>query len=224
MRKDKLSSLQKRILSALGGMEPAWTLTGGAALAGFHTCRRETRDLDLFWHGREKLERLPQQVSERLEAAGLDLRTLQTEPSFARLRASTPDRSEVVVLDLVADSSTILEEPVSVDLGGTNILIDTLHEILVNKLCALLGRSELRDLQDVEAILDRGGDLERAIRDAPEKDGGFSSLTLAWLLRQLPIAELGHAVGLDPEEIQRLETFRDTLLQRVLATSHPDRP
>jgi hypothetical protein len=30
------------------GLQPPWTLTGGGALAGFHTKHRETRDLDLF--------------------------------------------------------------------------------------------------------------------------------------------------------------------------------
>jgi len=46
----KLSALQQRILVVLSPLRPSWTLTGGAALAGFHTKHRETRDLDLFFH------------------------------------------------------------------------------------------------------------------------------------------------------------------------------
>ena len=42
----KLSSLQERVLRLLADIEPPWTLTGGAALAGFHTHHRATRDLD----------------------------------------------------------------------------------------------------------------------------------------------------------------------------------
>jgi hypothetical protein len=45
----KLSALQQRILVVLSPLRPSWTLTGGAALAGFHTKHRETRDLDLFF-------------------------------------------------------------------------------------------------------------------------------------------------------------------------------
>jgi hypothetical protein len=45
----KLSELQERVLVALAGIDPPWTLSGGAVLAGFHTAHRETRDLDLFW-------------------------------------------------------------------------------------------------------------------------------------------------------------------------------
>jgi hypothetical protein len=46
----KLTSLQDRVLIALSGLQPQWTLTGGAALAGCHAKHRETRDLDLFFH------------------------------------------------------------------------------------------------------------------------------------------------------------------------------
>jgi len=38
----------------------------------------------------------------------------------------------------------------------------------------LLERSEIRDLADVKALLDAGGDLDAALRDAPTKDAGFS--------------------------------------------------
>jgi hypothetical protein len=61
--------------------------------------------------------------------------------------------------------------------------VDNRHEILASKLATLLERSETRDLADVKALLDAGGDLESALRDAPMKDAGFSPLTLAWVLR-----------------------------------------
>jgi hypothetical protein len=51
----RLSNLQERVLVALAGIEPPWTLSGGAALAGFHTAHRETRDLDLFWQRSREL-------------------------------------------------------------------------------------------------------------------------------------------------------------------------
>ncbi len=47
----RLSALQERVLILLAEIAPPWTLTGGAALAGFHTMHRETRDLDLFFRG-----------------------------------------------------------------------------------------------------------------------------------------------------------------------------
>jgi len=34
------------VLVILSGMQPIWTLTGGAALVGFYTKHRVTRDLE----------------------------------------------------------------------------------------------------------------------------------------------------------------------------------
>jgi hypothetical protein len=48
----------------------------------------------------------------------------------------------------------------------------TKHEILVAKLTALPGRTELRDRVDVQALLGAGTDLPTAIVDAPKKMAG----------------------------------------------------
>jgi hypothetical protein len=98
------------------------------------------------------------------------------------------------------------------------ILIDSKHEILVNKLTALLGRSAIRDLVDVGALLDDGGDLDLAITQAGEKDGGFSPPTLAWLLGELPVEALARSSGLDPGP---LVDVRDRLVERLLRGHAP---
>ena len=43
-----LSELQARVLVALAGIDPPWTLTGGAALVGFHLGHHTTQNLNLF--------------------------------------------------------------------------------------------------------------------------------------------------------------------------------
>jgi len=199
---DSLDPLQQRILRVLAGLEPPWTLTGGAALAGFHLGHRTTRDLDLFWHGTRVLGEWADQVQARLRDDGLDVARIQTAPGFRRLRVD--DGRRTVIVDLVAESVPFIEAPVELLPG---IHVDTPHEILVNKLCALLSRSESRDLVDVAALLEAGGDLQRAIEDASAKDGGFSPLTLAWVLQSL-----------DSAGDSRLESIRDSLVSRLVAT------
>ena len=93
------------------------------------------------------------------------LSALQTAPAFVRISVARGD--ETVLVDLVAEPVAVVEPPVSVDLGGAMIQVDTAHEILVNKLCALLERSELRDLVDVDALLQAGGDLRAASASRP---------------------------------------------------------
>lgn len=108
-----------------------------------------------------------------------------------------------------------------VEIGRSSVLVDGRHEILTSKLCALLGRTELRDLEDVHALLLAGGELERALADAPRKDGGFSPLTLAWVLRGMPVGRLAGAAGWSRDAAEAIERFRDKLVDRLLELAVP---
>jgi len=91
------------------------------------------------------------------------------------------------------------------------VFVDTARELLSQKLCALLSRTELRDLEDIGALLDAGGDLARGMADAATRDGGFSPPTLAWLLQAFPLQraeEEGRARS-------RLIAIRDRLLDAL---------
>jgi len=222
MPPSRLSTLQERILDALQSRAPGeWVLTGGAALAGFHTAHRTTRDLDVFWRARSELGDVHDQVAACLRGAGLQVEVLQSSPAFVRLVARSG--SDSVIVDLVADPVQAIEPPLEIARGRGKLRVDTPHEILVNKLCAILERSELRDLVDVEAILARGGDLERALSDAPRKDGGFSPLTLSWILRELPLDTMARAAGTSEADARRLRAFRDALVARVMRAAEPPR-
>lgn len=114
-----------------------------------------------------------------------------------------------------------IELTVEISQGPVRIRVDAPNEILVNKLCTLLGRAEFRDLVDVRALLAAGGDLARALGDAPRKDGGFSPLTLAWVLRGLPVSAMGEEEGTGPADAQELARFRDDLVGRLTDAARP---
>jgi hypothetical protein len=219
MPRSELSDLQRRVLVALAGTIPAWTLTGGGALAGVHFGHRTTRDLDLFWRGLSTLGGVPRAIEARLVDAGMQLTNLQTEPAFRQYRVE--DAGAVVIVDLVADPVPTIEPPMIVRLGASDVQVDSPHEIFVNKLCALLGRAEVRDLIDVRVLLDAGFDLGRALDDAPKKDAGFSPLTLAWVLEQQALEPKARAYGLDDTEVSALVAFRDRLSELVLERARP---
>lgn len=220
MARGRLDPLQERILRLLAAACRGWRLTGGAALVGFHLAHRTTRDLDLLWSGLERLDRVPEEVRAALEADQLSVATVQTAPSFYRFRVT--DGRLVTVLDLVAEPVAPIEQPELRHHGETKVLVDTPHEILVNKLCSLLGRAELRDLEDVGALLARGGNLERAVADAPRKDGGFSALTLAWVLENLDVQGIGGVTGMTSEELGELDRIRRELVDRLLRLVRPE--
>lgn len=216
----RLTRLQERILIVLAPLSPPWTLTGGAALAAVDAQHRDTRDLDLFWRDRSNLGDSARDAVAALQADGLRVAVLRTSPLFAELRVEGAE--DVCIVDLVAEPGSALEPPRSVPIAGVAIRMDSLHEILVNKLTALLGRAEPRDLWDVKVLVDLGVDLDRALADAPGKDAGFSPLTLAWVLRDWQPAALAAASGW-PESVGReLGPFRDWLVDRLTAGSRPE--
>ena len=220
MSGDRLSPLQRRILRVLAGLTPRWTLTGGGALAGVHLGQRETRDLDLFWRNRGELGPLVAEAVAELRGDGLGAEVLRTAPAFGELRVS--DGSATCIVDLVAEPFGPIAAPELAVIEGATIAVDSRHELLAGKLATLLERSEIRDLGDVKALVEAGGDLEAALRDAPLKDAGFSPLTLAWVLKGYDPRPAAHALGWNEPETEAIVQFRDWLLGRLTAAAAPE--
>jgi hypothetical protein len=216
----RLSGLQLRVLRLLADLDPAPILFGGAALVGFHLGHRRTRDLDLLWPARPTLGSLSAEAVRQLQDAGLGVSALQESPSFQRLRIE--GSGDVCIVDLVSDPAAPLSQPSVVNLEGRPLSIEARSDCLTNKLCTLLGRAEVRDLVDVQALIGAGESLAAAIRDAPLRDGGFSPLTLAWVLQGTDIGALAHAEGMQEREAASLTVFRDQLIETLLALARPD--
>ena len=115
----------------------------------------------------------------------------------------------------MAESCTTRRSPTD-RFGNAEILVDSARAILAEKLCALLERSELRDLIDVEALLHAGEKLDVALADAPRRDCGFSPLTLAWVLRSLDVHAVAPSAGLDEAAAEKLDAFRQRLIEELV--------
>lgn len=215
-----LTPLQRRILRVLAPLDPPWTLTGGGALVGFHLAHRETRDLDLFWRERRELGDLVALALAALRTDGLDAEVLRTAPAFGELRVE--DGSGSCIVDLVAEPFAPVEAPVTAHVEDATIAVDSRRELLASKLATLLERSEIRDLADVKALLDAGGDLETGLRDAPAKDAGFSPLTLAWVLRSYDPRPAATALGAEDARVEDLVSFRQWLIDRLTTLAAPE--
>jgi hypothetical protein len=209
----RLTRLQSDVLAAFFRREQRFYLTGGGALAGYHLGHRETHDLDLF----TLLPAMDDGLRALRDSAaelGATLEEVQTAPEFRRLLLSRGDES--VVVDLVVEHS----EQVRPDkpLHGA-VRVDPAEEIFANKLCTLLGRSEIRDLVDVRALEGLGLSLQEALAAGHRKDGGLTPGQLAWVLSQIRIGD-GAALpgGVAPRELREyLRGFVD----RLARLAHP---
>ena len=209
----RLTPFQREVLEAFFERAKGFYLTGGAALAGFHLGHRETHDLDLFTlvgpltDGVEALHGLGRAIRARCEE-------VRTAPEFRRFVLSREDDS--VVVDLVVERAPqlVADKP-----WVGSIQIDPPEEILANKLCALLGRAEIRDLVDVHALEQSGLSLERALEAGRRKDGGLTPGQLAWVLSQISIGEGARVPGeLTAPELRR---YLQGLIDRLVSLARP---
>ena len=158
--------------------------------------------------------------SGRALAAGLSAEILRTAPAFGELRVS--DGADVCIVDLVAEPFGPIANPDRAVIEGVTIQVDNRHELLASKLATLLERSEVRDLVDVKALLEAGGDLPAALADAPRKDAGFSPLTRAWVLKGYDPRHAAKALGWSAPDTEELVAFRQWLIDRLTAGAAPE--
>ena len=216
---DRLTALQREIIVSMAVEFPEATLVGGGALLLAYANHRTTRDLDYFWRDRDALGETPRNVRLHLETQGYHVHEMQRAWSFHRFRVER--EAATVVVDLVADPPPPPDSPVDHLVSGVRVRIDTAQSLLAAKLCALLGRAEIRDLQDVRELLPLDVDLARAMREAASKDTGFSAMTLAWLLRDWKTVEAAVHDGIPMPEAQSLGTFRDVFVERLMEFHDP---
>lgn len=209
----RLTSFQQAFLDAFFRKTDAFFLTGGGALAGFHLGHRETHDLDLFALA-PSLDigmRALRQVADEL---GAGCEATQTAPEFRRVIVSRP--SESLVIDLVFDRAPQLR-PNKLWFG--HVRVDPAEEIFANKLCALLGRAEIRDLVDVRALEQAGLPLREALEAGALKDGGLTAAQLAWVLSQITIGPDAAVPG--GVTATELSAYLENLISRLVVLARP---
>ncbi len=210
MKESKLNNLQNDFLQEFFSRENHFYLSGGAALVGFYLGHRETNDLDLFTLENE-IENGFALARDVAGTFGATIEPLQTAPDFRRLLVRRGD--EAIVVDLIREYVFQLDRK-KLEIDG--IRIDSAEEILANKLCALLSRSEIRDLVDVRALEKAGFDLEDALVAAQKKDTGLTAGQLTWVLSQIRFGgDLVPPGGISAEELKEYLIDLITRLQKL---------
>lgn len=154
-----------------------------------------------------------------MTAAGLSLRAETLERDHVRI--DVRDGEESVLIELVGGWSPPSEEPRSLPLEDATIVVDSPHELLVRKLMALFDRSEPRDLLDIGALLELGGDFDRALADARRQFPGLAARALADVLRGLPLERLARVVRWTQDQTAKASACRTELLRRLDQAGQP---
>jgi len=209
----RLSPLQRDLLDAFFRREKRFFLTGGAALAGYHAGHRTTGDLDLFTT-EDAVDDGERALADAARELGAVLERIRTAPDFRRRLVRRGD--ETVLVDLVRDrvGQIVADKPI---VGA--IRVDPPQEILVNKLCALLSRSEIRDLVDLLVLSELGFSIDSALPMAARKDAGFTPAQLAWVLEQTRIGDDARIPG--GRTAPELRRFSESLVKLLRRAAFP---
>lgn len=196
---------------------PGSYVSGGTALAGY-LGHRQSLDIDLFVAKAEDIEVASAVLKSAAATSGMVLSELQRYAGFRRYRVDRGEESTLVdfVHEPVLQIVPVEEKPIR-----DGVRVDSLDDLTANKLCSVLGRSEVKDLVDLYFLADSGVDVLSFFTAAHAKDGGMEPATLAFVLRQIPTdpAELLMLRDVDSET---LSDFRDGLVERLLKMAWPE--
>lgn len=191
-------------------------LTGGSALGIFYFDHRLSYDLDLFtlkekidWHFHERLFIA---AAEEIKA---EYESVIKSPYSQRYQLKRDKDREVV--DFVVEKVHQVDKEKK-EFGI--VRVDTLHEIGVNKICTLLGRTEMKDLIDLYFLVKNGFDIQENIEKAKLKDGGVEPAIISYLLSQFRVTQLPDYM-IAEVSIEELEQFISDTKKIMSEISYP---
>jgi hypothetical protein len=199
---NRLTPFQRELLEGFFRREKRFFLTG------FYFGHRDTEDLDFFSAPGPDLKDAARTMGDVAAERGATVRVASAHLDFHRLVVTRGN--EECVVDLVIDRAAVVDT-VKAQFG--EIRVDTLREIAANKICALIGRSEIKDLVDLRVLIGAGIDLPQAFADAQKKEGSAEPATLAWVLDQLTIGPNARLPG--GTDAGELERFRVDFIRRL---------
>ena len=178
---NNLNQLQRDFLAAWFASTQDYFLTGGGALIGYYGSPRTTKDLDLFTLSKKAFSRANQLVHDVTDQIGATSLALNSSPYFKRFRIERDD--EKTLVDIVEDLAPQVFPNKKTDSSG--VVLDPLEEIAVNKVCAIVGRSEPRDFFDFHYLVTQGADPAAALASANLKDGGVDAESVVMVLQSV---------------------------------------
>ena len=213
MASDVLTPLQQSVLTELFGdpwLHDHFYLTGGTALAAYYLRHRRSDDLDLFTHD-DVLNGIDGLLRSYLVRTGWRVEQTGKAPRFLRYRLN-----DELQLDFVVDVPFRVGSPQRIDA----VMVDSLKNIAVNKVCAILGRLDPKDYVDLFFILrDQELDILELLDLAGHKDAGMDRFIWASLVGT---AELGILPSMiRPVSLAELAQFYRALRDQILDAIRP---
>lgn len=184
----KLYELQDEVLEVVFGVENIFYLTGGTCLSRFYQEKRYSDDLDFFTNNSPRYSFAIKKVKQAL-AAKFDLSIEIESKDFTRYKINN-----FLQVDFVNDIDARYKDVVVTKDG---YIIDNIENILSNKLTAVIGRDNPKDIFDIYLIWRYYKfDWIQIVKSAHEK-ASFSDEELIVRLKSFPRSLLDEIILVD---------------------------
>jgi len=209
-----LTPLQNSFLAEFFHLAQDFHLTGGTALSAFYLHHRYSVDLDLFTHDDEAFQKADDLTKQASVKLNVDCKAVRITSYFKHFRVGP--KEDPLTIHFSKEYATHIKPPNQFE----GILVDSIEDITANKICAALGRTEIKDLVDLYFLDKAGYSIPSYFDMAQQKDGGLAYETLAYTLSQFDISEIPSFMikSLSADELRR---YRDTTIDWLVLKSTP---
>lgn len=192
-----LYALQDKVLTLVFKVEKEFYLTGGTCLSRFYLEKRYSDDLDFFTNYSSRYAFAVKNIKNEL-MKHFEIIVEVDSKDFIRFRVN-----DLLQIDFVNDIASRYKDVV---ITKENFIIDNVENILSNKITAIMGRDNPKDIFDIYLIAKNYNfSWEDILRSAHEK-AGFNNDELLVRLKSFP-SELMKSIKLTDSGF--LDNFED---------------
>ena len=173
----KLYTLQDEVLKIVFETENEFYLTGGTCLSRFYVAKRYSDDLDFFTNQSQRYGFAIKKIKLALQKQFQLIVEVQTK-DFTRFKIN-----DLLQIDFVNDIAFRYKDVV---VDENNYILDNIENILSNKITAVIGRDNPKDVFDIYLISQFYSFDWKDILDAAHEKAGFSNEELIIRLTSFP--------------------------------------
>lgn len=202
----KLYELQDEVLKVVFEIENEFYLTGGTCLSRFYVEKRYSDDLDFFTNQSPRYSFAIKNIKKALQNSFEVISEVESK-DFTRFKID-----DLLQVDFVNDIAFRYKEPI---VNEKNYLLDNIENILSNKITAVIGRDNPKDIFDIYLICKfYKFDWKEILKSAHQK-AGFCDEELIVRLKSFPQELLGEIKIIDKTFLDSFSTDFKTIIDDI---------
>lgn len=201
-----LYELQDRVLEIVFNTEREFYLTGGTCLSRFYFEKRYSDDLDFFTNQSPRYYFAYKNIVSELSKIFKVSHEVEAK-DFHRINIE-----KILIVDFVNDSSIRYKDPIFLP---NKMIIDTIENILSNKITIIMRRDNPKDIFDVYLICNFYNFDWSVILETAQKKLLFHMDDLILRLKTFPYSLLGNIKLKDPNFLSNFDTDYKNLIEEI---------